>query len=195
MNRFKEHKDTQVVDRIKAMIGEDDLNSILVSQNHIDAFCSVFERNLKELGSYTLKFMMRDDKNIRDNAFFFCGRHPKGFEKIKEAMWNVDPVHGNAFSTHKEMKDSIHATLFDAGAQTQPLSKMLLEQFRERNNVSVEEIFKWVIEKTDVFLPKHARVELEKLYQQGDIISIIDPQNRQRRKNAWPERLLLTFRG
>lgn len=194
MNRFKQHEDNRITDNIRNMVGEDDLNRIIDAEDSIDAICAVFERNLKKIGPYTLKFMMRDEKNIRDNAFFFCGRHRRGFEKIKQAMWKIDPVHGNSFSAHKEL-GQIQNDLFEMGPQTQALSILLLDQYAGRKGVSVEEIFKWVIEETDSFLPNHARIELEMLWQKGAIVAVNDPSSltRKRAKNTWPERLLVDF--
>ena len=196
MNRFKEHENEDITAKIKDMVGEDDLDKIIASKEPIDNFCIAFENNLKSVGRFTLKFMMRDEKNIRDNAFFFCGRKPKGFEKIKQTMWKIDPEHGNSFSAHREItRDKLQSNLFEIGAQTHHLSKMLIDNFHGQQNVSVEEIFRWVIEETDTFLSSHARTELEALLEKGLITSITDPSGstRKRRKNDWPKRLLLSF--
>ncbi len=143
MNRFKEHPDKEVVNKIKAMVGEDDLQTIIDDPEPIDQFCEAFERKLKDIGDFTLKFMMRDAKHIRDNAFFFCGRNSKGFEKVKEAMWKVDPLHGNAFLAHRELnKDTTQADLFgEAGSQTHELSKLIFDQFKGQKDVPVKDIF------------------------------------------------------
>jgi three-Cys-motif partner protein len=196
MNRFKEHGNEEITARIKAMVGAAELTGIIKSSDPIDAFCLAFERQLKRVGKYTLKFMMRDEKNIRDNAFFFCGRNPKGFEKIKQAMWKIDPEGGNAFSSYREAKqDSEQGNLFERAAQTTRLSSLLLEEFNGKKDVQVADIFIWVIEETDNFLPSHARKELENLLAK-ERISYTDPtgSNRKRRSGAWPERLLITFR-
>jgi three-Cys-motif partner protein len=90
MNRFKEHENPDITNKIKAMMGVADLRAFIDAEDSIDAFCFSFEAQLRRIGRYTLKFMMRDEKHIRDNAFFFCGRNSRGFQKIKEAMWKVD---------------------------------------------------------------------------------------------------------
>jgi three-Cys-motif partner protein len=196
MNRFKTHPDEEVTQKIKDMIGSDDLNTIINSPDPIDALCKSFERNLNSIGKFTLKFAMRDEGNIRDNAFFFCGRQPKGFEKIKEAMWKLDPEHGNEFSAHEEMKNNnVQGDLFRGEPQTAKLSSLLKAKFAGQKQVSVKRIFKWVIEDTASFIPKHARTELEKLLDRKEI-SFVDPDDpqRKRRKSAWPDRLLVDFK-
>ena len=72
---------------------------------------------------------------------------------------------------------------------------MLVEKVSGRTNVSISEIFKWVVEETESFLQSHARTELEYLYEKGFITGVYDPSNskRKRRKNNWPERLLVDF--
>lgn len=194
MNRFKEHENPDVTAKIKAMLDTNDLSSIIAASDHIGALCQQFEENLKLLGQFTLKFMMRDEKHIRDNAFFFCGRNSKGFEKIKGAMWKVDPEGGSSFSSHREARQEVHTQLFEPEAQTSRLSQLLLEQFRGQKNVPVKEIFRWVIEMTDVYLPQHARKELDNLFDKKKI-SYVDPANtgRRRRKGDWAERLVVSF--
>ena len=194
MNRFKEHDDERVTQKIMDMVGEEDLREIINSEDSIDSICQVYERNLRVIGEYTLKFMMRDEGNIRDNAFFFSGKHSRGFEKIKQAMWKVDPIHGNSFSAFSS-GGSIQSDMFKSGPQTQELSGLILKEFGGRSGVSVEEVFTWVVERTDSFLRPHARVELEMLNQRGAISRIHDPSGlkRKRAKNTWPKRLLLDF--
>jgi len=195
MNRFKEHQDEDVVEKIRAMAGIEDLTPFINAPDPIDKLCSLFETNLKTLGRHTLKFAMRDEGNIRDNAFFFCGRQARGFEKIKEAMWKIDPINGSEFSAHADKKnDPNQITLFELGPQTAKLSRFLLDKFKGRRNVPVNEIFNWVIEETPNFLGKHARTELELMLGRAEI-SYIDPQpgSRKRAENQWPPRLLISF--
>lgn len=194
MNRFKEHSDDQITQNIKDMVGEKDLGAIIQSDDPIETICLAFENNLRAIGGYTLKFMMRDEGNIRDNAFVFCGKHARGFQKIKEAMWKVDPIHGSSFSAHSS-GGAIQEDMFATGPQTQALFGLIQGEFGGRSGVSVEEIFDWVIKKTDSFLPRHARIELEMLHEKGAITKIHDPtgKKRKRAKNAWPKRLLLDF--
>jgi len=194
MNRFKEHQDPKVTAKIKSILRTDDLAPIIAADDPIDAVCDSFEASLKGIGKFTLKFMMRDEMNIRDNAFFFCGRNSKGFEKIKEAMWKVDPENGNSFSAHREAREKVHALLFEVGAQTGRLGVLLSAHFKGHKHVPVSTIFEWTTDCTDVFLPTHARKELEYLLSRGRI-SYTDPSGstRKRQANAWPERLLVSF--
>ncbi len=193
LNRFMNHEHEDVIEKIKHIIGEDNLDDIKNNEDSIGTLCQIFENKLKNIGQFTLKFLMRDETNVRDNALFFCSNNATGFKKIKEAMWNVDDEYGNSFSVYRESsKIQSQANLFEIGPQTHLLAVLIQKQFRGCQNVSVKEIFKWVIEETS-YLDSHARIELENLWEKGLITNYDDPESRPRRSNAWPERLLLTF--
>jgi len=194
MNRFKDHPDDEITLNIKNMVGDDNLDEIRNSDDCIDAICSAFENNLKNIGQYTRKFEIRNERNARVNALVFCGKNSKGFEKIKEAMWKIDREHGKTFSAFEERKRNIQPVLF-SGPDTNALFSMILEKFGGQQKVSVKEIFRWVIDKTETFLPTHARVELDRLVDRGFITSIGDTKNptRKRRKGQWPPHLILNF--
>jgi Fe2+ or Zn2+ uptake regulation protein len=68
--------------------------------------------------------------------------------------------------------------MFETGPQTQTLSGLILSEFGGRSGVSVEEVFRWVVENTNSFLPTHVRIELEFLHQKGLISAIEDPADR-----------------
>lgn len=195
MNRFKDHHDEDVRDKIREMIGIEDLSQFKSSSDPIGEMCRLFEINLRKLGKHTLKFAMRDEGNIRDNAFFFCGRNALGFKKIKEAMWRIDPIHGSEFSAHREQKnDARQVTLFEDTAYTAPLGRLLSDRFKGMKAVPTKTIFKWVNEETPTFLDRHARSELEYLLERQNITySDPSPTARKRQRFHWPDRLLVTF--
>ncbi|MFH1158006.1 MAG: three-Cys-motif partner protein TcmP [Pseudomonadota bacterium] len=196
MNRFKEHKDEKVIQKIKEMVGSDDLTAIINANDPIDKLCEVYETKLKSLGEYTFKVSMRDEGNVRDNTFFFCGRQLLGFQKIKEAMWKIDPEHGNSFSAHGELKKSAPQKDFfdEPEPQTSKLSSLLIQHYAGEKDVPIEDIFRWVTEET-AFLPTHARMELENLCERGQI-TYRDPSNigRKRRRNTWADGWLISFK-
>jgi hypothetical protein len=102
----------------------------------------------------------------------------------------------SSFSTHRESKQKTGLrNLFERAPQTAQLSRLLLENFSGQQDIPVSAIFDWVIANTDIFLPSHARRELENLLAKGKI-SYKDPEGsgRSRRSGAWPDRLLVTFR-
>lgn len=196
MNRFVEHPDDEVRQWIADLVGAENLDRIASASDRIAEICDVFGEKLSTIGPFVRRFMMRDEKNTRDNALFFCGRNERGLEKIKEAMWRVDPISGASFSEYAARKDEMAPSLFGSPEpQTYPLRLALIEQFSGKSEVPVSELARWTIVNTDTFLPKHLRMELEQLHKSGRI-TYVDPEptRRKRREGDWPERLRITFR-
>lgn len=196
MNRFKDHPDVEVRQKIERMIGVDNLDRVLDAPDGISELCNVYHENLLKLGRHVLRFMMRDEKNVRDNALFFCGRNKRGFEKIKEAMWRIDPIYGAGFSEFSTQRDTLFQSLPGLDRpQTTSLRTQLIEKFKGRRDVPMSQLIAYTVEETETFLPKHLRMELEHLLGTQQI-NFVDPHPgaRKRRKGGWPERLLISFR-
>jgi three-Cys-motif partner protein len=196
MNRFATHPDEQVRQAIRGLIGSENLERVTTASDGITEICEIFGEKLKTIGPHVRRFMMRDENNTRDNALFFCGRHERGLEKIKEAMWKVDPVSGATFSEYSARKSETAPSLLGfQERQTSPLRRSLVEHFAGQA-VTVSKLKEWVIIKTETFLPMHLRIELEELHKAGRI-TYVDPSpaGRKRRSGDWPDRLQITFRS
>jgi len=197
MNRFVDHPDGQVRQAIGDLIGSENLGRVAASSDGIAEICKVFEEKLRTLGPHVRRFMMRDENNTRDNALFFCGRNERGLEKIKEAMWKVDPISGATFSEYGARRNERAPSLLGPEErQTYPLRRALIDNFAGRTDVTMSELKEWVIVKTDTFLPTHLRIQLEELHKAGRI-TYVDPRptGRRRRSGDWPERLQISFRS
>jgi hypothetical protein len=197
MNRFVTHPDEQVRRCITDLIGLENLERVAAASDGIGEICDAFREKLGTIGPYVRRFMMRDENNTRDNALFFCGRNERGLEKIKEAMWVVDPISGASFSEYAAKKSEGSLSLFNAQEpQTYPLRRQLIEAFSGQTSVSVSDLEKWTIVHTDTFLPTHLRAELEQLHK-AQRITYVDPvpTGRKRRVGDWPKRFQITFRS
>jgi three-Cys-motif partner protein len=196
VNRFKQHQDPDIRRKIIDLVGTENLDRVIRSDDGITTICEIYRENLGSIGKFVKQFQMRDESGVRDNALFFCGNNRKGFEKIKEAMWKIDPTHGREFSAYDAIEDSgAQASLGVKEPQTRPLRSLLSRKFAGRKDISVSEINDWVIEENEDFLPKHVKIELENLHQQGQL-TYVDPSptGRHRRPGDWPDRLRLTFK-
>ncbi|HEB79986.1 MAG TPA: three-Cys-motif partner protein TcmP, partial [Rhodospirillales bacterium] len=201
MNRFKEHPNPQIPERIKGMVGSNNLDRVINSGNPISELCDVYQETLSQIGKFTLRFMMLNEKNQPDNALFFCGNNTRGFQKIKEAMWKIDPVNGCGFSALNEVTASTQDLFgFVNEPDSHQLGIMLMEEFRGQK-ITVEELEKWTVEKTETYHGKHLRKELERLYSQDNPaqrkINYFDPKQtgRKRSRGHWPVRLVIEFIG
>lgn len=197
MNRFLTHPDEQVKKCISDLIGAENLERVARAPDGISEICEIFREQLQKLGRYVQRFMMRDEKNTRDNALFFCGRNEKGLQKIKEAMWKVDPISGASFSEYAAQKGEDGLPLLTVDEpQTSALRRTLVENFSGRSDIPIAELERWTIVETETFLPTHLRRELEKLHELG-WITYVDPAptRRKRQRGHWPSRLLISFRS
>lgn len=178
------------------MVGNNNLDQVINSDDPISELCGIYQENLSQLGKFTLRFMMRDKTNVRDNALLFCGNNKKGFEKIKEAMWKMDPIHGCGFSAFHEGTGHFHNSFdFINEPDTHSLGVKLMEEFDGKTDILVSTLNQWVIENTETFLPKHLKTELDNLLERNRVTySDPEPTGRKRRKRSWPDRIKVSFR-
>jgi hypothetical protein len=105
---------------------------------------------------------MHGKRDQKTYSLFFATNHPRGFEKMKEAMWSVDKVDGSKFSD----ADPGEAYAFELFGFW-PLWDQLVDEFRGRR-VLMMDLERYVIEETE-FLPTHARSILKECEKKGDI--------------------------
>ena len=87
---------------------------------------STYRRSLKNAGfPYVVSFEMIDNVGS-DLHLVFGTTNPKGLEKMKDAMWQIDPVRGVHY---RDPRDPNQMTLdFDLHPHLEPLSSALLHQ-------------------------------------------------------------------
>lgn len=188
-NRFCDHP--HVGSHVDEQLGGNFRERIRTSSDGVEEVMRIYEEQLGTLASFVRRFQMRDDTNVRDNALIFCGKHARGYEKMKEAMWKLDPLQGNSFSVYRASRSQGIHDLFGGEPFTAPLRNEIVKAFGKVKNVTVAELMKCVVERTD-YLPKHLRTELDNLERSGEI-SFRDPLSTAPRR-GWPERLLISFR-
>lgn len=121
---------------------------------------------------------MHGKHNQQTYSLFFTSNSPKGFLKIKEAMWGVDKSSGKRFSD----AFARHGDLFE-GMSIEPLWDDLMKPFSGRL-VPMRELEKFVIEETG-YLPKHARQVLKEKEKAG-IIDVELSAGQKRRTGTFP---------
>lgn len=108
--------------------------------------------------SLSLPFEMLDEGG-REFFLIFGTSHPLGFERMKEAMWKVDPVYGIRF---RDPRDVSQTSLLIEEPDLAPLTKRLLDALADREKHSVESLRDLTLFET-VYLPKHAMTVLRRL--------------------------------
>jgi three-Cys-motif partner protein len=190
-NRFIDHQEAGL--HVADLLGGEHVNDVLGSPDRIGRIIEIYESKLRDVVPYVRKFQMRDEGNVRDNILIFAGRHPKGFIKMKEAMWSLDPEHGNRFSAKTELLSESLPDLFRTTPtpQTSELRRLIPDFIRAQQNVSVSKIISYVEPETD-FIGKHVRPALNELYEK-QVIEIVRQANISR-VNAWPPEMVLSLR-
>ena len=89
---------------------------------------SLYDSQLRSVGgaSYVRSFEMRNGNNLVDYYLFYCTGHLKGLEKMKEAMWKVDPSGHFQFS---DATDPAQLTLFGKEPDLAALRQVLVDRF------------------------------------------------------------------
>lgn len=169
-------------------IGSEAVNRVLAADDPIAAISCEYTAKLRAYGRYVRNFQMRDEKNVRDNAIFFCGNNSKGFKKVKEAMWKIDPVNGNEFSAFASEQRERQDDFLTRDPYLHDLKLEVVERFAGSKGVMGGELKNWADYESARFLYSHLRFVLENLVAEGTVAYDPPPsETRRRRKNTWPD--------
>jgi three-Cys-motif partner protein len=94
--------------------------------------------------------------------------HPKGIEKMKEAMWSVDPIRGLGY---RDPRDPNQQTLdIEVAPQTGPLRRLILEHLERlpSGRATLAELRDWVLQET-IYKPTHTRPAVQELIRAGHV--------------------------
>jgi hypothetical protein len=154
--------------------------------NRLDHILRLYRRQLSQHAKFVGRFDMHGRKDQKTYSLFFATNAPKGFEKMKEAMWAVDKYTGSRFSD----ADPNPVYLFDSWGY-----ERLWDDLREQyagTSVPMADVENFVIEKTD-YLPTHARKILTQREASGQITVDAMP-NCNRRGRTFPrDKVRITF--
>ena len=179
INRFLEHPNDRVVGHFPTTFGTPDVLSIpKQSGDRIGALLSLYRRQLRSKAKFVGQFDMHGRKDQKNYSLFFASNSPKGFEKMKEAMWSVDKAEGGKFSDFEPGATNQSSLLLNLA-----LWDDMLARFRGQK-VPMANLERFVIEETD-YLPKHARSALKEKEATGEIKVEVAP-GQKRRKGDFP---------
>jgi hypothetical protein len=163
INRFLEHPNDRILAHFPTTFGTDEVLAIpQQGGDRINAILSLYRRQLMSKAKFVGKFDMHGRKDQKTYSLYFASNSPKGFEKMKEAMWSVDKSEGGKFSDF-EPSASVQPTLFGCS----PLWGQMLPQFRGKR-VPMTQVEQFVFEQTD-YLPQHARSVLTDMEERGQV--------------------------
>jgi hypothetical protein len=130
---------------------------------------------------------MMNDRSASDYFLFFATRSILGLQKMKEAMWHIDPAGGVRFSDATNFDQHV---LFEPSPDTSLLRRMLEARFA-RSSVTVRDIERFVLADT-AFHARHYKSVLRELEIAGRLIPVSPPPKRRRGRFA-DARLIVQF--
>jgi three-Cys-motif partner protein len=119
---------------------------------------ATFERRLHEDARWTRTFELVTGQGQLFHLFFATNNH-RGLEKMKEAMWEIDPQGGQRFadSTNPEQ-----AVMFSDTSDLRILERAVRARFRPGTWHRYSDLLAFTWDET-AFLPRHLREDLERM--------------------------------
>ena len=124
----------------------------------IESLRQSYAEMLGEEADYVRSFRIRSDSEF---ALFFASNHPLGLLKMKEAMWNVDPVGGTTFSDSTSPGQEV----FFSDAGVTGAIEAMIRAFPPWTRYDVLEA---ALVPT-AYLPKHLKQEIDRLRRAGKL--------------------------
>lgn len=147
---------------------------------------------LKEMGGkYVLPFRFKNDQGRLTHHLVFVSKHFKGYEVMKEIMSKESSTEDQGVASFAySPADETMPFLFEFLRPIDDLESMLCGDFSGQR-ISMKSIY---IEHSvnRPYLRRHYSTALNNLEEQNKI-TVVDPEKKKRRRNAFPDRLLVTF--
>jgi three-Cys-motif partner protein len=146
IRRFIEHPDLAIQDHYDALFGCDAWRQIpqqaQTPKERESRIHDLYKQQLHQAANirYVRSFRMRNKHNATDYYLFFGTSHPAGIDKMKEAMWDVDPTGAYEFS---DFTDPLQPLLITKQDDYSQLPTMLLNRFIGQT-VTLEDIEEFI---------------------------------------------------
>ena len=130
----------------------------------------LYQRQLTTNGGakYVRSFRMRNKSNRTDYFLFFGTTNLKGLDKMKEAMWKVDPSGSYDFS---DLTDPSQPVLFSATPNFDLLKALLQNKFRG-TTTTVDAIQEFVVAETAFYSGQYKTNVLKPMEASGEISAV-----------------------
>jgi len=177
VNRFVEGTGDTFPEHVDELFGTDEWRQVAGKSTPDERrrfLRDLYKRQLRrEAGiEYVHTFEMRDKNNQTEYFLFFGTNHIRGLEKMKEAMWKVDPGQGNRFSDFTYSEEPV---LLDATPQFDKLRRMILE-WGAGSEWTVEDVERFVLLETPFAKSHYNRRVLQPLERESVIRVVSSPR-------------------
>ena len=129
---------------------------------------------------YVRSFEMLNERNNSDYFLFFATQNLRGLQKMKEAMWRIDPADGLRFSDATNFNQHV---LFEPKPNRDLLSRQIKARF-SGGRVRVGDVEQFVLEAT-AFHAGHYKAVLKSLEASLELKVLSAPATR--RKGSFPD--------
>jgi three-Cys-motif partner protein len=188
LNRFAEHPEASIRSEIKRTIGQELPEPKSPRESRQNRLRRAYAGSLNSCADFVRSFEMYDQSDRPKYDLFFASNNPRGHEKMKAAMWAVDPTGDFRFS---DATDSHQTVLFNQDPVPQ-LLKMILAKFSSKGKVTCGEIEQWVLNSTP-FLKKHKTGALTEGENSGLYLVRETKVDGSRRSGGFPDGVIIDF--
>lgn len=189
VQRFLTHPEEEVRAEIRSQFGTEEAFGIArAGVDRTERLRALYQRQLRQSARFVRSFEIRDTPGHVLYYLFFASNNALGHEKMKEAMWRVDPEGRFSFVDNT---DPAQLVLLSEDPVA-PLTRSIAGQFAGKQAMAGE-VLNWVMDET-VFLHKHTRAALAKLEAGGGLeVLKVKAAGGKRRAGTFPADAVLRF--
>lgn len=193
MNRWLDDDRETIAKHIQSAFGTEEACPIdlLNTRNRIIELRDAYYQKLRSIAKFIRHFEMRDSNNRILYYLFFISNHRKGYIKMKEAMWKVEPRGSFSFSDSTDPGQSI---LFNNEDLWLPMmKKTITEKYAGMKLVDVEDVLDYVEVQTG-YLGTHMKKALKELESDNCIVVESQKKNgKKRNRGTFPNGTIISF--
>ena len=190
VNRFLEHPDAEIVRHIVDAFGTEEALKIANQPgNRIERLRCLYQDQLRRVARFVRYFEMRDKQGRIQYYLFFATNNELGHLKMKDAMWQIDPLGDFRFSDATNPSQTVLFTEPSIGE----LASSITARFGGRGHVAAVEVRQFVENET-AYLKRHMTTALQNLEQSGLLrVQTTKSDGKKRRANSYPDTAVLDF--
>ena len=191
INRFLEHPDDTIVRHIVDAFGTDEALRIANGPgNRIERLRCLYQAQLRRVARFVRYFEMRDKQGRIEYYLFFATNHDLGHLKMKEAMWQVDPLGDFRFSDATNPGQTVLFNEPNIGE----LASSVHARFAGRGPMAAADV-RLFVENETAYLKKHMTPAMQGLEHGGSLhVQPTKADGTKRKANSYPDNAVLEFK-
>lgn len=153
---------------------------------------SLYQHQLADVArlSHVRSFEMIDHGNRTEYFLVFGTNHKDGLSRMKEAMWEADPIQGQGFS---DRTATGQITLLEPSPDLMRLREALQSRFRGQGWVNIDDVEDFVLVDTPYCERRQLKRATLTPMEREDLIEVLRPSDKGR-KGTFPPGTMIRFR-